>query len=580
MNILGISYLSHDSSAVLISDGNVVAMVEEERLSRVKHDNGFPRRAIDFVLNEGGIQASDIDVIAVPYKWQTGLARRAVYGIKNISKTRSFILRNVAPQLLGLSTNIEDKIRGLVTHNIGDLSAKCRIVFYEHHISHAASSYLASPFDKSLIISWDGRGEWPCILAALGRGDRIEVVHREYFPNSIGQAYQAISQYLGFSDMGDEYKVMGLSAYGEAKYMDTFRNFIKVKKSRVAINQSYMNYYIYNRDMADRFSLNMTRELGAARHDREPIEQRHMDIARSLQDRVNEVGVEVTASLRSRFGDTKLCLAGGVAQNIILNHKIFSTAGFEDVFVQPASHDAGLALGAALLASRDHGGERERFVMRATGWGPSYSSEKISGELENYGLSYVRVPEVEKLAARMIADGHVIGWFSGRSEFGPRALGHRSILADPRRAEMQDIVNRKIKFREEFRPFAPSVMAEHFDEYFAGAPVNQFMTFYASLKEGKGDAIPAVTHVDGSARPQAVYQDCNPAYWRLIDAFRDETGVPVVLNTSFNVKGEPITDSPSDAIRCFFSTGIDFLVLEDCVVTKQDPEQIKKFMAK
>lgn len=578
MNILGISYLSHDSSAVLIADGVVVAMVEEERLSRVKHDNSFPRRAIDYVLREGGIQASDIDIVAVPYKWQTGLARRAVYGIKNISKTRSFILRNVAPQILGLSINIEDKIRGLMSHNIGDLAAKCRVVFYEHHLSHAASTYLASPFDKSLIISWDGRGEWPCILAALGRGDQIEVIHREYFPNSIGQAYQAISQYLGFSDMGDEYKVMGLSAYGEPKFKETFKKFIKVKKGRVTINQSYMNYYIYNREMADRFSLNMTRELGVARREQEPIEQRHMDIARSLQDRVNEVGVEVASSLRSRFGDTKLCLAGGVAQNIILNHKIFSAAGFDDVFVQPASHDAGLALGAALLASRDEDDARERFTMRATGWGPSYSPMKVSDELKNYGLSYVRVPEVEKLAARMISEGHVIGWFSGRSEFGPRALGHRSILADPRRPEMKDIVNRKIKFREEFRPFAPSVLAENFTEYFAGAPINQYMTFYSSLKDGRGETIPAITHVDGSARPQAVFQDCNPPYWRLIDAFREETDIPVVLNTSFNVKGEPITDSPSDAIRCFFSTGIDFLILEDCVVSKQDISQIKDFL--
>lgn len=578
MNILGISYLSHDSSAVLISDGVVIAMIEEERISRIKHDNSFPTQAIKYVLREGGIRESEIDIIAIPYKWHTALGRRAVYGIRNIHKTRSFFLRNVMPQILGLSTNIEEKIRGLIGRNIGKLSETCKVVFYEHHVSHAASTYLASPFDRSLIISWDGRGEWPCILAALGRGNKIEIIHREYFPNSIGQAYQAVSQYLGFSDMGDEYKVMGLSAYGEPNYMRTLRKFIEIKKGRISINQDYMAYYIYNREMADRFSLNMTRQLGASRHEQEPIEQRHMDIARSLQERVNEVGVEFARFLRARHGDVNLCLAGGVAQNIILNHKIYDEAGFDNVFVQPASHDAGLALGAALLACGDHRDTRQRFIMRETGWGPSFSSHAIRDELKNYGLSFVQVADVERVAARMIANGHVIGWFSGRSEFGPRALGHRSILADPRKPEMKDIVNRKIKFREEFRPFAPSVLAEHFSEYFSGAPVNQYMTFYSSLRNGRGEIIPAVTHVDGSARPQAVFQDCNPAYWRLIDAFRAETGVPVVLNTSFNVKGEPIANSPGDAIRCFFSTGIDFLVLEDCIVFKRNKNQIKEFL--
>jgi carbamoyltransferase len=577
MNILGISFLSHDSSAAIIVDGKVVAMVEEERCSRVKHDNGFPYKAISFVLNEAGLTSKDIDIVTVPYKFFLGLGRRIAYGLKKFTRAGSFLPRNIGWELINY-LSFKKGLRGQFDLHGIPLSPNCQLQMYEHHLSHVASAHLASPFEDSLIISWDGRGEWPCIVYALGKGQQVNIIHRHYFPNSIGQVYQALSQYIGFSDLGDEYKVMGLAAYGAPTYIDTFRDFIQVNGWRIRINQHYMNYHIYNRFMADRYSVHLQDYLGPPRSEDEPILQRHKDIACSIQTRVNEVGVEVARALRKEFKFNKLCLTGGVAQNIIMNQQIYQKADFDEVFVQPASHDAGLSIGSALLASVNSGDMKDRFVMKSTAWGPSFSSIEVEAELKNYNLSYVKPEDICLTTSRMLADGKVVGWFSGKTEFGPRALGYRSILADARLPEMKDIVNSKIKFRESFRPFAPSVLAESFYDYFDLAPINPFMTFYASVKPKKLGTIPAVIHVDDSARPQAVFRNENPKYWQLIKNFEKQTGIPIILNTSFNVKGEPIVNSPSDALRCFFSTGLDYLIIEDFVVVKRDTAEIKQYL--
>lgn len=569
MIILGITYLSHDSSAALIVDGKVIAIAEEERFSRKKHDNGFPAQAIQFVLKQANITADQIDIVALPYQFFNSMGKRIAYGLRNLTKAKSFLIKNLGHEVFTY-LSFEDKILGEFKFNDVELRSDCKIQMYEHHLCHASSTYLSSAYDQSLIISWDGRGEWPCILYALAEGDRIQVIDRCYFPHSIGQVYQAATQYLGFSDIGDEYKVMGLAPYGSPKYLETFKKILQVDGWNIQVDQSYSNYHIYNRFMADRYSMQLEKELGPARHPSEGMDQRHQDIAASIQERVNQIGIQVANALKKAHPHIKnLCITGGVAQNIIMNQRIYEHAEFDQVFVGPSSYDGGLSLGAALLAAHDAGAMKDRFVMEHGSWGKGYSTQEICNEVENCGLIHAKPQDVIKTAATLLSQGCVLGWFQGRAEFGPRALGHRSILADPRKAEMKETVNRKIKFREEFRPFAPSVLEEKFTEYFDGCPVNPFMTFSARVRSS-ASPIPGVTHVDNSARPQAVRKSTQPQYWSLIKAFEEITSVPVLLNTSFNVKGEPIVNSPTDAIRCFFSTGIDYLILENVIVSKKN----------
>jgi len=577
MIILGVSCFSHDTSACLIADGQIVAMTEEERFSRIKHDTGFPHHAIQFVLDEGNQRSEEIDIVALPYEFFIGLGRRFAYGLKNLRKAPSFLLLNLGNEL-ATYMGFEAKIRGNFERSGIPLKKSCRIICYEHHLAHIASGYLASPYDDAMLISWDGRGEWPCVMLAHGHGLDIDVIDRSYFPNSVGQVYQAVTQFMGFSDIGDEYKVMGLAAYGKPVYKDSFQRFLKTEGTRISVSQKYMNYHIYNRHMADRYTMKLEKEVGKPRRLGEPMEQRHMDIAASIQAHVSDIGVDIANKLQKKNGCKNLCLAGGVAQNIMMNQAIYERTDFENIFVQPASHDAGLALGAALLAARDNGDMKERFVMETAAWGKSYSTDEIRTELENYGLGYAPLDNAPETTARMIADGKVVGWFNGRTEFGARALGNRSILADARNPDMKDIVNRKIKFRESFRPFAPSILAERALEYFEGSPVNPFMTFYARVTSQHANDVKAITHVDGSARPQAVYKESNRKYWEMIKCVEKHTGAPMVMNTSFNIKGEPIVNSPSDALRTFFTTGLDFLVIEDLVVYKTDFEDVKQYL--
>lgn len=578
MNILGLSYLSHDTAAALIQDGCVVAIAEEERFTRKKHENAFPAQSIRFVLEEGKIRSDQVDILALPYMFFKNILLRSWYGIRNFRKCKTFLLKNVVSELLWAPI-FKKKLLEEFAHSGLSLSDHCKIQLYEHHVSHAASIYFSSPFDSSLIISWDGRGEWPSGLYAIGEGETIRVIDECHFPNSIGQLYQAVTQYLGFSALGDEYKVMGLAPYGKPQYLDVFRDVLRVDGWRIKVNQNYMNYHIYSPLMADRVSTNFANTLGPNRKNGEPIDQRHMDIAASLQARVNEIGVKVATALRESFDEKEnLCITGGVGQNIVMNQHIYQHSGFKNVFVGPASYDGGLSLGCALLAAYKTNDMAQRFTIQHASWGKYYSPEEIETELRNYDLPYHHIDNVEEVTARLISKGFVIGWLHGKAEFGPRALGNRSILADPRRPEMRDIVNQKIKFREEFRPFAPVVLEERFSDFFEAAPPSPYMSFSALVKEDKRSVIPAVTHVNGTARPQVISKEDNLRYWSVVHEFEKMTGCPVLLNTSFNVKGEPIVNSPSDAIRCFYSTGLDFLILEDYVVYKNNGEMLAKYI--
>jgi carbamoyltransferase len=569
MNILGLSWLSHDASAALLRDGRPVAMAEEERFSRLKHDAAFPRRAIAFALATGGLASRDVDIVTIPHAPFLAMAPRLGYAADNIARDPLFALRTLRTEF-GHWRGLDAAVRGQFARADLPLSPGCRIVRLEHHLCHAASAYLASPFDRAAILSWDGRGEWPSLMRATGHDGRIDVIDRSFPPHSLGQLYESFTRFLGFGDFGDEYKVMGLAPYGRPDFADDFRGLLGVVDGHPRIDPARWRYHAHQRASGDGYRILMADAIGGPRRSGEPLTDRHRAVAASLQQRMNEVGVEIATALRRATGATDLCLAGGVAQNIVMNREIFRAAGFERVFVQPASHDGGLSLGGALAAASAAGDMRERFVMTSTAWGAAFEPRVVEGELRACGLAYRKIDDPADAAASLLAAGRVVGWFQGRAEFGPRALGQRSILADPRRAETKDVVNAKIKFREEFRPFAPAVLAARFADYFEGAPANAFMTFAAGVRAERAADIPAVVHVDGTARPQAVEPATQPLFARLLSAFGRRTGLPVLLNTSFNVKGEPIVNAPTDAIRCFFSTGLDALILGDYVLTKPD----------
>lgn len=575
MNIVGLTVGTHDTSATLIAGGRIIGMAEEERFSRIKHDKSFPSGAIAYLLSVAGIRSTELDAVTVPYvpliAWRSQLSYARVGFPENVSFVGKRFLRDFA-----LLSKQEKSIRNSFAAAGLPISSKCSVIPVEHHLCHAASAYFTSPYDSAAIITWDGRGEWAWQMTAFGRGNSIRVAERQFVPHSLGQLYEYFTMRLGFSEFGDEYKVMGMAAYGKPSFLPAFRELVTIADGKVRINQKKFRHRAGRPRRSGGIDLVST-EYPEPRDESEPIAQEHFDLAASLQARMNEVGVAVARHLRGLSNEANLCIAGGIGQNIVLNQHIASESGFESVFVQPACHDGGLSLGGALEIASRSGAMRERFVMRHSLWGSETSRSAIAAELEVYGLLRFEPENLFQTVAALIAQGNVVGWFQGRAEFGPRALGARSILADPREKVMQDKVNRKIKFREMFRPFAPAVAAEAFGRYFTGAPSNPFMTFSASVRPEARDVLGAVTHVDGSARPQAVDRESSPKFWSLISEFDRITGVPVLLNTSFNVKGEPIVNSPADAIRCFFTTGLDYLVLESFLIAKR-PEDLQQLI--
>jgi carbamoyltransferase len=578
MNILGINAYHGNASAAIVCDGRLVAAVEEERFNRVKYAAGFPAQAIRYCLKEAGLELKDVDHVAVPRNPYARLGTKLFYALKMPSFARE------RAKVLVKFTGIPEALAQAFDTDPKKIAAKFHRV--EHHQAHLASAFFVSPFERAALLSADGLGDFASTMWGTGAGSRMKIDGAIAFPHSLGLFYSAVTQYLGFLKFGDEYKVMGLAAYGEAEQLDAFREIVRSEGNGFRLGLQYFTHHRSGPEMSwadsdktptlgTMFSEEMEKLLGPKRKADEPLEQRHKNLAAALQLRLEEVYLGMLKKLAERTRLKAVCLAGGVAFNCVANGKIFDNAGFEQVYVHPAAGDAGLAVGAAYYVWHQILGEPRTFVMDHAYWGPGYSTEENRRALQASGLGQngCRVEELDedslmRRTAEIIADGKILGWFQGRAEWGPRALGNRSIVADPRRAEMKDVLNRRIKHREIFRPFAPSIAAEATGEWFEKSHPSPFMTLAYSVRPEKRDKIPAPTHVDGTGRLQTVSREANPRYWKLIKAFEQLTGVPVVLNTSFN-DNEPIVCRPEEALDCFRRTQMDALVLGDFLITRQ-----------
>jgi carbamoyltransferase len=582
MNILGINAYHGNASAALVCDGKLIAAVEEERFNRVKYAAGFPAAAIRYCLKEAGIALSDIDHVAVPRNPYARLATKFFYAIQMPSFARE------RARVMTKFTGIPEALAQAFDSDPAKLKAKFHRI--EHHQAHLASSYFVSPFEEAALLSADGLGDFASTMWGTGRGNRMHIDGAIAFPHSLGLYYSAVTQYLGFLKFGDEYKVMGLGAYGQPRYTEAFRDIVRFNENGgefgFRLGLQYFTHHKTGPEMSwaeanktptlgKMFSDEMTRHLGApARQPDEPLETRHMDLASSLQARLEEVYLGMLKKLAVRTKAKAVCLAGGVAFNCVANGKIFDTTPFEKVYVHPAAGDAGLAVGAAFYVWHQTLGQPRSFVMDNAYWGPGYSHQEVGTALrgspvarDGFTISELSDDELLRRTATIIAEGKILGWFQGRAEWGPRALGNRSIVADPRRPEMKDTLNRRIKHREIFRPFAPSILAEKTGEWFEKSYPSPFMTLAYSVKPDKRDKIPAPTHVDGTGRLQTVTREANPRYHALISEFEKQTGVPVVLNTSFN-DNEPIVCRPEEALDCFRRTQMDALVLGNFLITR------------
>ena len=565
MYVLGISCFYHDSGAALVGDGNLVAAAEEERFNRQKHYNGFPEQAVQYCLDEAGITIDQVDHIGFYEKPLVKFSRILEVILADWPRTYVSWLRSM-PVWLGSKLNTGRLIQKA-------LGTDQDILFCQHHLSHAASAFLVSPFEEAAIITADGVGEWSTTAWGVGRGSEIRIEKEISFPHSVGLLFSAITAYLGFRVNDAEWKVMGLAPYGEPIYADKFREVVDLKEDgSFRLNMKYFAHTYSTRRMFNR----RWEEL-FGRPQRRPeaeLTEFHSDIAASGQQTVEEIMVAMARHVHRTTGLDNVCIAGGVGLNCVANWRILRESGFKDVFIQPAAGDSGGALGTAFYIYNSVLKNPRSFVMRDACWGPSFTDEQIIRTLQANEAVYELYDREEDLlnqAARWIADGKVVAWYQGRMEFGPRALGSRSLLADARKEEMKDIINAKVKFREAYRPFAPAVLKEHAHEYFdmpegMDAP---FMLLVPTVRPEKRSVIPAVTHKDGTGRVQTVTEEDNGRYYRLIKTFARLTGVPVVINTSFNVRGEPIVCTPQDAYNTFVKTGIDVLVMGNCVVAEK-----------
>jgi carbamoyltransferase len=581
MNILGINAYHGNASAAIVCDGRLIAAVEEERFNRVKYAAGFPAQAIRYCLNEAGLTLAEIDHVAVPRNPYARLATKFFYALRMPSFARE------RAKVLAKFTGIPEALAQAFDRDPKKLAAKFHRI--EHHQAHLASSFYCSPFERAALLSADGLGDFASTMWGTGTGNRMRIDGSVVFPHSLGLFYSAVTQYLGFLKFGDEYKVMGLAAYGQPEQFDAFRDIVRFNPhsngNGFRLGLDYFTHHRTGPEMswaeADKtptlgkmFSDEMARRLGPVRNPEEPLEQHHRNLASSLQARLEQVYLGMLKKLAAQTGLKAVCLAGGVAFNCVANGKLFDATPFEQIYVHPAAGDAGLAVGAAFYVWHQKLGKPRSFVMDHAYWGPGYSRDEMRRAIDANGIAQngftiSELPEEElmKRTASIIADGKIVGWFQGRAEWGPRALGNRSIVADPRRPEMKEILNRRIKHRETFRPFAPSILAEATGEYFEKSHPSPFMTLAYSVRPEKREKIPAPTHVDGTGRLQTVTREANPRYHALISAFRDLTGVPVVLNTSFN-DNEPIVCRPEEALDCFLRTQMDALVLGDFLIAR------------
>lgn len=572
MIILGLNAFHGDASAALLRDGQLVAAIEEERLNRIKHWAGLPIASAKVCLGD-----ARPDHVAISRNPRAHLGRK---------------LLRAALRPHRWSTLGSRALNGLKISEVGDVLANKGIVpskpgqihFVEHHRAHLASAFFGSPFEEATVISIDGFGDFSSLMWGVGKGTEIEVRGAVSFPHSLGLFYTAFTQFLGFPKYGDEYKMMGLSAYGEPRFAEHVRRVVHTEGDQCRLNLDYfthhtkgveMTWYGGEPELGPVFSPKMIKEFGEPRLPRTEILQRDRDLAASVQNVLEENYFALLNFVQKQTGATAVCLAGGVALNCVANGMILERTKFKDVYVQPAAHDAGTSIGAALYVQHQELKMPRSFHMRHVYYGPEYSDAEILRDLESAGCKYQKLREEDLIhgTAETISEGKIVGWFQGRMEFGPRALGNRSILADPRRHDMKDILNSRIKYREPFRPFCPSILAERVGEYFETDYPSPFMVMAYKIKPEKREQIPAVTHGDGTGRLQTVERDVNPRYWKLIHKFEEMTGVPVLLNTSFN-ENEPIVQTPSQAIDCFLRTRMDVLSIGSFVVRKDENRQL------
>jgi len=568
MYILGLTTLG-DSAAALIKDGELVAAVEEERFSRVKHHSGFPYQSIQFCLDQAGITLND--VAHVGHYWKPWILRhKAVQAAKSALISRDMFKARADRGVAQVSNSYLGMFRHpkRLRDHFGPSDFKFH--YLEHHQTHAASAFFVSPFDSAAIMTWDGTGEDTTTLFSRGKGNKTEILKRIKLPHSLGQFYSAVTNYIGF-DMftGDEWKVMGLAAYGRPKYVDFFREKVLTTNGG---GDFRFHIDVLDHHLAKHYQFPdaIIKELGPNRRQGEELTQHHWDVASSAQKALEETAIHLIKQLKEMTGEENLCMAGGVAFNSVMNGRIFHETPFKRFYVQPAAGDAGCSLGAAMFVWHQKLGNPRKFEMRHAYWGPGFSNDQCRAALDAAALEYETLADEELLPrlANMIADGAIIGWFNGRMELGPRALGARSFLADPRRADMREVLNHKVKLREWFRPLAPSMLEENGKEVFGVEHHDPFMITVIEVDESYRSKIPAVVHVDGTARPQMVSRETNPRYWRLINEFKKITGIPMLLNTSFNVQ-EPIVCTPADAINTFQNANFDALVLENNLVIRE-----------
>ena len=561
VHILGISAFYHDSAACLLRDGEIVAAAHEERFSRKRHDPGFPAGAIAYCLTEGGIAPSGLDHVVFYdkplLKFERLLETYLDYAPHGL---RSFL--QAVPVWLREKLWIRERI-------VKEFDLKSPVLFTEHHEAHAASAFFPSPFDSAAILTIDGVGEWATTTYGHGKRNEIHLTHELRFPHSLGLLYSAFTYYAGFKVNSGEYKVMGLAPYGEPKYVQKIlEELIDLREDgSFRLNMKYFGY-------ADGLTMTNARFDalfgGPPRKPETPITRRDMDLARSIQEVAEIAVLRMAKHVHRQTGEKNLCLAGGVALNCVANGRIHREGPFEKIWIQPAAGDAGGSIGAALSVWHQYlGHPRNAGKSQPAFLGPRFSSDEIGAILDSKGVKYARVDRrvLAERVARLLADGNIVGWFQGRMEFGPRALGARSILGDPRSPTMQSQMNLKIKFRESFRPFAPSVLRERVSDFFELDCDSPYMLLVARVRDGV--SLPAVSHLDGSARIQTVSREENPFFHNLISQFARLTGCPVLVNTSFNVRGEPLVATPQNAYACFMRTEIDYLVMEDLLLDKR-----------
>lgn len=591
VNILGISCFFHDAAAALLQDGAIIAAAEEERFTRKKHDYNFPKNAIEFCLRIGKVRAEDLDFVVFFEKPFLKFERILLSTMKDFPKTRRVFQESMI-------TWLTDKlwIKNLIKQKVGVPENK--ILFSEHHLSHAASSFFCSPFEEAAILTVDGVGEWATATQGIGKGTEIKLLKEVRFPHSLGLLYSAFTAFLGFEVNEGEYKVMGMAPFGEPRYAEDVWKLIRLEKD--GSFQLDMRYFSFHYSTTHTFNGKFVDLFGPPRDSRANFftsasgypsyfgerpdnyeslsrqNKHYADLAASIQVVTEDILLAIARQLQRETGLKRLCMAGGVALNSVANGRILKETPFEEIFIQPSAGDGGGAIGAALYGYHMVVGKPRNFIMKHAYLGEEYSNGEIGTFLRDNNIPHMGFDDDDKLMARVVdylQTGKVLGWFQGRFEWGPRALGNRSILADPRRPEMKDIVNTKIKFREPFRPFAPSVLADRAADFFELANPEEhyparYMLYVVDVNDDKRDRVPAITHVDGTARLQTVMKESAPRYYRLIERFGEATGVPVVLNTSFNLKGEPIVNTPAEAFSTFTRSGMDVLILGNHVIEK------------